>query len=206
MTRREKDITGQKFGYWTAVRRNGADKHSSPKWDVKCCCGEEGNVLKANLLKGTSKSCGCQQRSLTKKNRTITNILPPGEASMKQLWHAYRRGAISRGLAYEITVEEFGILTKKNCTYCGDPPSSTNKIPSLNGYYTYNGVDRYDNTIGYVFSNCVPCCKRCNYAKRDSTIEEFYEWILRLMVFQQEKMCELLTMITKFPKEKNNEK
>ena len=31
-----------------------------------------------------------------------------------------------------------------------------------------------------MIDNCVPCCKICNIAKRNMTLEEFDEWIKRL--------------------------
>lgn len=40
--------------------------------------------------------------------------------------------------------------------------------------FIYNGLDRVDNTKSHTKENCVPCCKYCNYAKRNLTIEEFF--------------------------------
>ena len=48
-----KDLTGKKFGEWTAQRYLGAGK-----WLCKCSCGKEGEVARAALLSGQSKSCG----------------------------------------------------------------------------------------------------------------------------------------------------
>lgn len=49
-----------------------------------------------------------------------------------------------------------------------------------NGAYFYNGVDRINNSIGYVIENCVPCCRQCNRSKDILNQKEFYEWIMRL--------------------------
>jgi len=43
--------------------------------------------------------------------------------------------------------------------------------------YTYNGLDRIDNAKGYILDNVVPCCKHCNYAKRNMSTEKFYNLI-----------------------------
>ena len=48
------------------------------------------------------------------------------------------------------------------------------------GDYIYNGIDRVDSNIGYIFENCVPCCKLCNMAKKEYPVEEFKEWIAKL--------------------------
>ena len=34
-----------------------------------------------------------------------------------------------------------------------------------------------DSSIGYVFDNCVPCCKFCNMAKKQYPVEEFENWL-----------------------------
>lgn len=46
-------------------------------------------------------------------------------------------------------------------------------IPS----FVYNGIDRVDNSVGYVLSNCVPCCSTCNRMKGTMSSEEFKEKI-----------------------------
>ena len=52
----------------------------------------------------------------------------------------------------------------------------------------YNGIDRLENTIGYEDSNCVPACKICNFAKRNLSQKQFYDWIKRLVNFQKDKI------------------
>lgn len=38
-----------------------------------------------------------------------------------------------------------------------------------------NGIDRMDNTKGYVKENCVGCCKRCNFIKKSLDAHTFVE-------------------------------
>lgn len=47
-----------------------------------------------------------------------------------------------------------------------------------------NGIDRVDSSIGYTIQNSVPCCKICNYAKHNLTLEEFTLWLDRLVEFR----------------------
>jgi len=72
-------------------------------------------------------------------------------------------------------------IALKNCHYCDTPPS--NKAAHSRGVtiVRVSGVDRIDNTKGYIIDNCVPCCKDCNRAKSDLTMEEFKSWIKRLL-------------------------
>lgn len=82
-----------------------------------------------------------------------------------------------------MTADDFRSLTRLPCHYCGAEPKSV-AGSSAHGTFVYNGVDRYDNAIGYTVSNCVPCCGQCNYAKQDYSAEEFLAWATRISMFQ----------------------
>ena len=63
MGRKAKDLTNQKFGMLTAIKRVG-DKISSSgehytMWLCKCDCGNEKVVARSALIKGETRSCGC---------------------------------------------------------------------------------------------------------------------------------------------------
>lgn len=51
-----RDISGETFGELKVVKYLG---HKI--WECKCSCGNITNVRKANLLNGSTKSCGCKQ-------------------------------------------------------------------------------------------------------------------------------------------------
>lgn len=55
-----KDITGQKFGRLTVIRRD-TEPHSyrGAYWVCRCDCGKEHIVLGTNLRRGEVASCGC---------------------------------------------------------------------------------------------------------------------------------------------------
>ena len=44
-----------------------------------------------------------------------------------------------------MTDDDFDALTAMDCTYCGDPPRNIYR-KTRNGSFTYNGIDRVDNT------------------------------------------------------------
>src|SRR5262249_46953177 len=97
--------------------------------------------------------------------------------------NSYRKSARNRGHAWGLTGEDFDRLTSQDCFYCGQPPSRVQR-PLRGSYeggdFVYNGIDRVDNKLGYTLENVVPCCKTCNYAKRDMPHDEFMAWIARL--------------------------
>lgn len=104
---------------------------------------------------------------------------------MRHLYAVYRTTARDRSLEFNLTLEEFRVLTSKECTYCGVSPTKTETPRKLtNGTdwsdYNWNGIDRVDNKVGYIPSNCVPCCSVCNLAKRELTVQEFVAHIMRI--------------------------
>jgi hypothetical protein len=71
-----------------------------------------------------------------------------------------KSGATKRGLEFNISLEwylENG--WKKKCYYCGGD--------------TQDGLDRIDNSVGYIENNLVPCCINCNRAKATITQKDF---------------------------------
>lgn len=162
-----KDLTGQRFGKLTALRRL-KDGKVRTLWLCRCDCGTEvrrtGPALRANQ----SKSCGCNRRK------------PLGEAAKKIVLATYRRNAAQRGLQWRLSTAHALRLFSQNCHYCGSPPSNVAKHKKGNGGFIYSGIDRLDPTRGYIAGNVVPCCKVCNVAKLAMTRDRFLDWVWRI--------------------------
>src|SRR4026208_693631 len=90
----------------------------------------------------------------------------------------YQASALKRGFVFDLSEKEFDDLIGGSCGYCGAPPSRIMKRAF--GQVACSGIDRIDNSIGYVSGNCVSCCKQCNYAKRNMTAAEFLAWANRV--------------------------
>lgn len=88
------------------------------------------------------------------------------------------------GRNYELSDKFLAKILESPCYYCGTFKSNTITYKSNSGTfrrsYQYNGIDRVDNSLGYLESNCVPCCKICNRAKGNLSQEEFLSWAARL--------------------------
>jgi len=74
----------------------------------------------------------------------------------------YKSVAKHKKQSFEITLEYFKSLEHANCHYCGDPLERV-------------GVDRIKSSIGYIESNCVPCCFVCNRMKNSFHYDEFMD-------------------------------
>jgi len=55
------DITGQTFNRLTVIKKTYS-KNLKTYWECKCECGKKTIVLKNNIIKGNTKSCGCLRK------------------------------------------------------------------------------------------------------------------------------------------------
>lgn len=168
------NLMGQKFGRLTIVKRAGSDKWKNATWLCKCNCGREKIISGNDLREGNTKSCGCLKIEIHK--------IEFGLANMRYAIRNYQNGAKERSIEWDLTEEQFEEITQKDCYYCGAKPNNKSyhfQAGAINGSYIYNGLDRVDNTKGYTINNVVPCCKICNMAKNNLTLQEFKDWIKR---------------------------
>lgn len=86
---------------------------------------------------------------------------------------AYKSASKRRGIFFSLSFEQFMGMWKNPCRYCGRP-------------IEYIGIDRVDNSVGYVIGNVVPCCAMCNMAKRDMSVCDFIN-MCRLVVENNSK-------------------
>lgn len=79
--------------------------------------------------------------------------------------------ARKRGKDWQLNHEQAFKLITSSCTYCGFKPNFPDSRV---------GIDRVDNSIGYIESNCAPCCSTCNSAKGSLSMSEFKEWVIKI--------------------------
>lgn len=106
--------------------------------------------------------------------------MPDGGAARNVLYRNYRSRASVEGLAFTLTPHQFHELTVQSCHYCGCEPAQRINSKYRGGPFTYNGIDRMDNAVGYVLRNCAPCCKRCNTMKGNFSYQEFVVHLKRM--------------------------
>lgn len=171
------DLTGRRFGRFLVIRkceRYGYDW--SPIWECRCDCGTVKEVIGRDLTTGNTASCGCLRRDEVSRRR----IKPAGQANAHCVYVQYRNRARLKELEFAISEEDFKRLTAMNCTYCGAVPSACRYRKTLNGSFTFNGLDRLDSSLGYTIKNVVTCCKACNRAKQQMTESAFRSWVRRV--------------------------
>lgn len=87
---------------------------------------------------------------------------------------AIKRSAKERNKEWNLTDQEAKRMLVFPCNYCGH----------LDLKVRLNGIDRIDNSKGYITGNVVPCCKYCNYAKNMLSIDEFISMCHRVVKYQ----------------------
>jgi hypothetical protein len=174
------DLTGKRFGRLVVVSKTEPNRHKQSRWVCKCDCGKETIRVHASLMNGDVRSCGCLQKE--------SRFLPGDEGSFNQVFYIYKHNADKREIEFSLTKEEFRSISSKMCKYCGSEPKPryARNIKSVDAIpYVYNGIDRVENTLGYVASNCVPCCSLCNYMKRELSTEEFLSHIKKVLSYSK---------------------
>jgi len=123
-------------------------------------------------------------RSWRKKNaqriREYNNTREPWVWTTKQRFSQMIYHAKKRNFAATLTFEDYEKLIKLPCYLCGEP------VISAHGGH---GIDRLDNSVGYILSNCRSCCGVCNVMKGDLSIIDF---IIRIKkIIQNYKKAEV---------------
>jgi len=168
---------GDRFAKLTAIKHVCTKEHYRRYFLFRCDCGNEKILQISNVATENTKSCGC----LAKNNHTKrTNKMEKTKQGAKTaIYLQYKRHAKSRGIPFELTKDELIAITHHDYHYCGQPPSNLKKTKNDQKGLLYSGVNRWDNKKGYTLDNCQPCCKICNYAKRDMTWQQFRAWITK---------------------------
>lgn len=81
-------------------------------------------------------------------------------------FNTYKKEAKKRNYMFELEYELFLKLFHSNCTYCNKEDS--------------RGIDRVDNSIGYIKENSVSCCEKCNRMKWKWSKQEFINHISKI--------------------------
>jgi hypothetical protein len=151
------DLTGHRFGKLLVTERDVNTSHGETTWKCLCDCGKVNVVSSGCLRRRNSTSCGCYRSTqITRRNEgrpyfwIHTTVKNAAKISKREFT-----------LTYDDILE---FVKCPSCHYCGEPiiwniHQKTNS--KSHGYH----LDRKNNSVGYVKSNCVVCCSLCNSIK-----------------------------------------
>lgn len=167
-----RDLKEQRFGsllvlYKAQTQRVGG--RSRPMWTCICDCGRTKAIPAEYLVRGSTKSCGC---------KVVTNGIPR-LTNHQRLYNSWKINSSVKPKNPNLTLEQFTELVSDNCYYCNVEPLQI-YVPSMNEVLYYNGIDRIDNSIGYEYHNCRPCCGDCNRMKLQMSEDQFFDKIKKI--------------------------
>ncbi len=93
-------------------------------------------------------------------------LFPELFKSCNPSYKQYKKDAKHRGYEFNISEELFNLTTSKNCYLCGHYSENCR-----------NGIDRFDNSIGYLDDNIRPCCNVCNLMKHIYSFQDLLDKI-----------------------------
>lgn len=144
-----KDLTSQKFGRLTVVKRGPDYRKGVPTWECVCECGNTRTVRAGILTRGESQSCGCLKKEIQRARMVAANTLH-GMTGTRT--HRIWCGIVTR-------------CTDKNSTsfkkYGAKGITISARWEHFENFYADMGncpdgltIDRIDNSKGYESGNC----------------------------------------------------
>lgn len=138
-----RDITGQKFGRLTVLKKDHYDGKRNTYWLCECECGNVVVVQRGALTRGATISCGCAMKEINKKLAKDIELNKMGLEKLKK--ESFREGTSLKGLTRKV-----------------DKTSKTG----------VKGVVERTNQNGIVYEATIKFKGKCKYLGRYGTLEE----------------------------------
>lgn len=150
-----KDAVSYRYGQRTTV------KH---RYNCVCDCGKTSVSFKDSLLKGGSRSCGCQRGAKTNRKRNLNY----------DMWLNAKTRAKLSGLAFDLELEDLQVPV-----VC--PVFGTNLVRGV-GKRTEDSpsLDRIDNTKGYTKDNVWIISYKANEMKNRFSLDDLEKLVIAL--------------------------
>lgn len=163
------DITGQRFGKVVALYYDGS-RNTYRYYMCQCDCGNRKSIKSRLLIRGETKSCGCDWRLSNKNHNGWRGY---GDIP-KDFFSTIKRGAKSRDIKFDITIEylwDLFIKQDKKCALSGLELSFSKTRKDTKSKSV--SIDRIDSNIGYVKDNVQWVHKIVNIMKNKLDEQDF---------------------------------
>lgn len=169
---------GDQYGALTVVEHLKKTGSGRKCWKCLCECGKFTNLSTTGLIVRGTKSCGCK----------ILSKLFTGYKNITGTWFGLlKRGAKSRNLTFQITIEYINDLYEKQNRKCALTGVDLYIHPGRVCKKTTASLDRIDNTKGYIEGNVQFLHKDVNRLKLDHTQEHFIKWCKLIAEYNKDK-------------------
>ena len=157
------DLTGQPFGYYTAIRQDGCNSKGVPYWLCRCRCGNEKRVRVDHLLDGSIKSCGC----LSRERRTTHGCW---HKTWYEVYHSMMQRCGHLEGASERQLNDYRDRGITVCELWRNSPMAFGDWLLTHGWRKGLQIDRTDNNQGYSPENCRVVTPKENANNRRNTV------------------------------------
>ena len=141
------DITGQRFGRLTAIKRDGSSPTGQAMWICVCDCGNSHRVAAQVLSMGRSSSCGCLATETRTKHGGAKRKVKLREY---KAWSEMKKRCNGKG-----GVRNARFYLTKGITVCARwSDSFQNFLADMGPCPDEMTLDRVDPTKGYFPENC----------------------------------------------------
>lgn len=146
-----KDISGQKFGRLTAIKRIGSNKYGNSIWFCQCQCGDKTEALLSSLQDGNTRSCGCLHH-----DKLMERNWKHGAGRKKDRPRLYSIWANMKSRCYNPEASGYEYYGGRGISICEEWEDFRNfrKWAKANGYQDGLEIDRIDNDGDYCPENC----------------------------------------------------
>ncbi len=152
------DLTGQRFGRLTVIKREGKNKSREALWLCKCDCDKFTKTTTYSLKSGGTKSCGCLQKEIASKIG-FKSLFREGQMQNKVYQRIRKILNSMRSRCYNIKNNRYKNYGARGIKIC-EEWSGEQGIKNFydwsiaNGYKNNLSIDRIDNNGDYEPSNC----------------------------------------------------
>lgn len=145
------DITGQKFGRLTVIKRVENSTDNRPQWLCKCECGRETKARGYGLKRGKILSCGCYHIEKAREIGKSKSIHGLSETRLYRIWHDMKNRCYSK------KHKSYNNYGGRNIIVCEEWLNDFKAFydwSMQNGYSDNLSIDRKDTNGNYTPNNC----------------------------------------------------
>lgn len=157
------NIIGNRYGKWLVIDYAGKNK-----WKCKCDCGNINDVLRGNLTRGLSRSCGCTIIPINRK-RMMTHGY--SQEKLYRVYHGIKRRC------YNQNSKDFNNYGGRGISMCNEWKEDYMAFRNWaieHEYQEGKQIDRINNDGNYEPNNCQFISQQENTRKKDNVNKLMY--------------------------------
>lgn len=170
---RLRDLSEQRFGRLTVVRRADNASDGKAQWLCSCDCGQEKIVRRSNLVSQSVKSCGCLQREAGARNAPFAAAALVKHGMSNSRLDRILKGMVNRCCNQKSPAyKDYGARGIMICDEWAQDRATFFSWAAASGYAANLTIDRKDNDRGYSPDNCRWATKQeqSNNTRRNRTL------------------------------------